>query len=302
MNKFNERQNEEASIDKLAAQNQLYGDAKKRLGIYLTLSIPIMILLNVAVKPILLNDTFNLGLTFDLTDSIALYALLLAGYELIFLKRKMSTLKQKAAKIQEDFDCTVYCLEWNELLSGDKECELEIKKSSDKYSTKRKNREDFINWYTPEIEKLSDNKAILVCQKENLGWDIEQRTKFNYFISIISIVVLVSSLIVGFYFEFTLKSLILSAIIPSWPAISFAISNYYENNEAIEDKKTLKLATEKVEQLRTPSVKYIRNIQNLIFLNRKNNCLIFDWFYKYHFDSNQSGISYASRQLIQRLF
>lgn len=302
MNGFNQRQNEQASIDKLAAQNQLYADAKKRLGIYLVLSIPVMILLNVVVKPIFLKDLLELGFTFDLTDSIALYALLLSGYEIVFLKRKISELKQKAAKIQEDFDCTVYDLEWNDLLCGDKECQLEIKKSSDKYSSKGKSRTRFSDWYTPDVERVEPNKAMLLCQKENLGWDIEQRKKFNHFISIISIFVLIVSLLVGFYFEFTFKSLILSGIIPSWPAISFALSNYFENYETIKDKQSLKSATDKVDGMRNPSIKYVRNIQNQIFLNRKNNSLIFDWFYAYLSEKNQEGISYATKQLVRKMF
>ncbi|MDP2561183.1 S-4TM family putative pore-forming effector [Psychrobium sp. 1_MG-2023] len=302
MNNFNTNQNSDVAIDKLAAQNQLYGDAKNRLGLYLVLSIPVMILLNIIVKPLLINDTFRLGWNFDLTDSIAFYALLLTMFELVYLKPQISKLKQKAAKIQEDFDCTVYELEWNDILCDSKPCESEIKNSSDKYTKKGKSRAVFANWYTPDVEQIDQVKAILVCQKENLGWDVSQRTKFICFISSISIVVFLLSLIVAFFLDFTLQSFILSAIIPSLPAISFSITNYFENKEAIASKEKLKEATEKVENIRNPTIKYARNIQNLIYLNRVNNSLIFDWFYNYLRDSNQSGISYASKQLIQRLF
>lgn len=302
MNNINVRQNEQTSVDKLAAQNQLYGDAKKRLGIYLILTIPVMILLNTVAKPVLLNDWLNLGWKFDLTELVALFALILSSYELMFLKSYLSNKKNKAAKIQEDFDCTVYGLEWNDLLCGDKECEIEIKKSSDKYSNKGKCRNNFIDWYTPDVHQADQTKAIFVCQKENLGWDIEQRSKFNHFIFVIAAIVFLLSLVVGFFFEFTLKSLILSVIIPSWPAISFAISNYNENKEAIEDKKNLKSAAEKVEFINNPTIKHARNIQNLIYLNRKSNCLIFDWFYSFLRDSNQQSISYATKKLVQRLF
>jgi len=84
--------------------------------------------------------------------------------------------------------------------------------------------------------------------------------------------------------------------------ITFSITNFLENKEAIESKQKLKVAAEKVEEMRHPTIKYVRNIQNLIYLNRVNNSLIFDWFYSYLRDSNQSGISYASKQLILRLF
>lgn len=301
MNEINTKQNETASIDKLSAQHQLYSDAKNRLGMYLFLSIPVMILLNTAIKPAMLNDWMNLGWKFDLTELIALFALLLSSYELLFLKRYISDKKQKAAKIQEDFDCTVYDLEWNDLLCGSKECDLEIKKSSNKYLKKGKSRDTFNDWYTPDVTQLDNIKAIFVCQKESLGWDVEQRSKFNKFIFALTSVVFILSLLAGFYFEFTLKFLILSVIIPSWPAISFAVTSYNDNKEAIEDKNNLKIAAEKVEFMRVPTIKHARNIQNLIYLNRKNNCLIFNWFYKYLKDSSQEGVSYASRQLIQRL-
>jgi len=301
MNNFNIRQNRVESIDKLAAQNQLYGDAKKRLGIYLVLSIPIMMVLNIAIKPLLLCDWLGIGSTIDLTDSIALYALLLSAYELIFLKRKISNFKKKAAKIQEDFDCTVYDMEWNDILCGDKVCDVEIKKSSDKYIKKGKCRESFVDWYTPDVESVDHTKAILLCQKENLGWDIEQRKKYVYFISIIAFLVFASSVVVAFYLKCPVNSFILSVIIPSWPAIGFAVNSYFENKEAIENKKFLKSAVDKVEQVKKPTIKYVRNIQNLIYLNRMDNCLIFDWFYKYLWDMNQTGVSYATKQLIQRL-
>lgn len=301
MNEINTKQNLEEAIDKLAAQNQLYGDAKTLLGAYLVLSIPVMIILNLVIKPALLSNWLGLSWTVDLTDSIALFAILLAGYELLFLKKQVQSKKNKAAKIQEDFDCTVYDLEWNDILCSDKECDIEVKKSSDKYSEKGKKRSRFNNWYTPDVAETDSNRAILLCQKENLGWDIEQRSKYIHFISTIAAIVFISSCIAAFYFEITMKSLILSAIIPSWPAISFAITNYSENKTAINDKKLLKVATDKVDKIQNITVKYVRNIQNIIYLNRANNCLVFDWFYDFLREKNQLGISYATKQLIQRM-
>lgn len=301
MTDFNERQNKNFSIDKLAAQKQLYSDAKKGLATYLVLSIPVILFLNLIVKAALLKDWFSFGWTPDLTEWIALYALILAGYESFYLKGFLSNLKEKAAKIQEDFDCYVYQLSWNELLCGEKECDSEIKKSSDKYRKKVRSTENLSNWYTSDIKKLEQTEAILVCQKENLGWDIVQRTKFNKLIFGISIIVLLCSLLSGFYFEFSFKFFILSVIIPSWPAMSFAISYYYENLETIKDKKRLKTATNQVEHIQVPTNEYARQVQDLIYLNRKNNCLIFDWFYNLLRDENQGLITYTTKKIINRL-
>ena len=69
---------------------------------------------------------------------------------------------------------------------------------------------------------------------------------------------------VAIYLDFTVMSFTLNAMIPSLPLIGYAIANYYENSEAIETKKRLKSATEKVGGINTPTIKLVRNIQNLI--------------------------------------
>ncbi|MGD1448191.1 S-4TM family putative pore-forming effector [Vibrio harveyi] len=301
MNSLNTVQNSEIAIDKLAAQMQIYSDAKRLLGIYLLLSIPFMVTLNVIAKPVLLSDIFDIGATFDLTNAIALFALFLTFIELIYLKPTVKNLKEKAAKIQEDFDCLVYGLEWNDILCGDRPCESEIATYSQKYTLKRRSRSVLHEWYTPDIGQLNKASSILLCQKENLGWDISQRNKFVTFINVLSLVALVLSIAVGLYLDLTLRSFILTVLIPCLPIVTFAISNHYDNKEAILDKQRLKSATEQVSTIQNPTIKYARNIQNLIFLNRSSNSLIFDWFYRYLKDSNQQGVTYASRQLVRRL-
>jgi hypothetical protein len=301
MYSLNETQNLSESIDKLAAQNQLYGDAKELLGYYLVMSIFVILILNLLVKPAFISDWFGLGYTFDITNFIAIYALALSVYEICFLKNYVQSKKQKAAKIQEDFDCTVYGLDWNNMLCGERVCASEIEKYSRKYTSKGKSRDRFVNWYTPDINQISGNKQIRLCQKENLGWDVSQRKSYMKFLVIIALLTLMLSLVSGLVIEVSLKTLILSAIIPTWPIFSFAIQNIIDNNSAITDKTKLKYATEIVEQKKTPSTKYTRQIQDLIYLNRMNNNLIFDWYYNFYRESNQSGVSYASRKAVSRI-
>jgi hypothetical protein len=109
------------------------------------------------------------------------------------------------------------------------------------------------------------------------------------------------SLISGLVIEVSINNLILSAIIPAWPIFSFTLQNILDNKSAISDKITLKSSTEVVEKSKQPSAKYIRQIQDLIYLNRVNNSLIFNWYYNFYKESNQQGISYATRNLVSRL-
>jgi hypothetical protein len=301
MSSLNEIQNLPDSIDKLAAQNQLYSDAKKQLGLFLIMSVVVILVLNLLMKPMMIEDWLGLGKMYDITNCIAIYALALSIYEILFLKGYVQSRKEKAAKIQEDFDCTVYNLNWNSLLCGERICASEIDKYSRKYESKGKSRDRFIDWYTPEINQVSGNKQILLCQKENLGWDVAQRKSYMKFMVIVMLLTLTLSLVSALLTEVSVNILILSVIIPTWPIFSFTIQNIIDNKAAISDKTNLKSATEVVERSQQPSIKYTRQIQDLIYLNRRNNNLIFDWYYNFYRESNQKGISYASKKLARKL-
>jgi hypothetical protein len=301
MSSLNEIQNLPDSIDKLVAQNQLYSDAKKQLGLFLIMSVVVILVLNLLIKPMMIEDWLGLGKIYDITNSIAIYALALSIYEILFLKGYVQSRKEKAAKIQEDFDCTVYNLNWNSLLCGERICASEIDKYSRTYESKGKSRDRFVDWYTPEINQVSGNKKILLCQKENLGWDVAQRKSYMKFMVAVMLLTLMLSLVSALLTEVSVNILILSVIIPTWPIFSFTIQNIIDNKAAISDKTNLKSATEVVERNQQPSIKYTRQIQDLIYLNRRNNNLIFDWYYNFYRESNQKGISYASKKLARKL-
>ncbi|EGR1345777.1 S-4TM family putative pore-forming effector [Vibrio parahaemolyticus] len=301
MNGINERQNEADSIDRLAAQKQIYSDAKLLQGWYLFLSVPMMVLLNMILKPLLLTDVFKFGVTFDLTNSIAIFALCLTIADWAWLKPTIVKLKEKAAKIQEEFDCFVYGLEWNDILCGDRPNGVDVRLYSDKYLSKKKSVDAFRDWYTSDVTHVSNVQGMLLCQNENLGWDVSQREKFVSAVFWVAVASFITSCCVAVYLDFTVKSFILNALIPSLPLIGYAITNYYENSEAIEIKKRLKSATEKVGEINTPTIKLVRNIQNLIYLNRSTNSLIFDWYYDWYRNSNQRGVSYATVQLVKKI-
>lgn len=304
MSTISKRQNKSLSIDKLTAQNQIYGDAKKKLGIFLFLSVAVMVLLNILVKPFLLSDCYSALSGFDkidITEFVALFALTLSAYEIFYLKNRISVLRKKAAKVQESFDCYVYNLEWNGVICGDKACDIDIKKYSEKFYKKGKDASWMTDWYTPDVDKLDAVKAMLACQKENLGWDVEQRKAFTKLVIFCTMAVFLTSVIVSLLLESTLKSFILSVIIPCWPVMVFGVNTYLDNKDAIEDKESLKSAIEKAAAVNNPTVKTARNIQNLIYLNRRDNPLVFDWFYAYLRDKNQSGVSYATKKLVSKM-
>ncbi|MBF4280529.1 hypothetical protein EAY27_25950, partial [Vibrio anguillarum] len=242
MTNINVRQNERISLERIAAQRQTYSEAKLRIGIYLVFSVFIMILLNFIAKPLLINDEFLNIIGFkkiDITNYIAIYALLLSFLELVYLKKIIPSMKEKGAKIQEIFDCYALDIKWNKVICGSEVNDFDIKTASDAYQKKHSNWEDLVDWYTPSVEVLQESKvkATLLCQQENLSWDLAQRKSFVSLVNLITFSFVFISFSISIYYGLTLESFILSVVIPCWPLVNFCVVNNYENSESIRDKK-----------------------------------------------------------------
>ncbi|WP_237332106.1 S-4TM family putative pore-forming effector, partial [Vibrio anguillarum] len=121
-----------------------------------------------------------------------------------------------------------------------------------------------------------------LCQQENLSWDLAQRKSFVSLVNLITFSFVFISFSISIYYGLTLESFILSVVIPCWPLVNFCVVNNYENSESIRDKKGLATVIDAAIAESNPTRKTVRNVQDLIYLNRKNNALIFDWFYKIH--------------------
>lgn len=298
---LNYRQNSQEAIECLCAQSQLYTDAKMVLGVYLLLSVVVVVFLNLFVVPLTQQSLLSLTPIAGLGDYITLYTFLLAFIELFFIRGYVKQKREQAAKIQEYFDCLTYQMDWNSIVAGDKP-ELEmINKSYKKYLAKHSNVDCFRNWYTAGISSVTDgNKINFLCQRENLSWDVEQRKSFSRLLYGCALFVIFSCLVAGYALELELKQYILFVLIPSWPAISYAYSSRVENNDTIQEKGTLKsLVQAKLETEVTQQE--VRLVQDVLYNSRKNAALIFDWYYSYYKDMNQEGVSKATSQLIKKL-
>ncbi len=298
---FNERQNTQEAIESLCAQSQLYTDAKIALGIYLLLSVVVVLFLNLFLVPFTQHSWFGLTPIDGLSDYITLYTFVLALIELFFVQGFIKSKRESAAKIQEYFDCFTYKLEWNNIVAGDKpDLEL-INKAYKKYLKRNTNPNSFYNWYTPDISEVTDeNKINFLCQRENMSWDSDQRKGFSKLLWGCAIFVLLSCFIAGYVLGLDLKQYLLFLLIPSWPAVSYAYSSYVENKDTVEEKRILKtLIQDKLEDEITEQE--VRLIQDVLYNSRKSAALIFDWYYGYYRDINQEGVSKATVQLVRKL-
>lgn len=291
MTTISERQNLKENLEMLASQRVLYSKAKNFLGwqIFLTIFITIAISFFVLLCP--KYYWFSV-----------LSAILLVIYD-IFITHHIEDIKIKASKIQELFDCSVLSLEWNEIISGDKPSIEDIKILS-------KNIDDkisIINWYPDEVKEVDVNIGRILCQRSNLWWDVSLKKNFIKNIMFFSIFVFLVILYFGLFNDFSLRNFIVNVLFPFLPFITFFLHQYKNSKKAINNLNSLFSTVKSIlegvlsgsysnKELKEKS----RSIQNEIFNYRKNNFLVFDWYYKKQLESKEEIMIDSAKDFIQK--
>lgn len=136
---------------RLAAQARLYSEIKRDQWVRLGATVALGVL---ASGISLVNQGKSIGVLAGVT-------LLFLNGSLMYRERRRSAL---AVAIQEDFDCLVLQLPWNEVLLRRRPTGQEIVSAADRYDGDRTK-----DWY-PSTGMLLRPLDIAVCQQSNVGW------------------------------------------------------------------------------------------------------------------------------------
>ena len=190
-NGINSRQNEYNSILKLAAQRQIYKEAKKINTIIAIFSLVIPLVL--AIVSIFIQNK-----NWSIISKIMLLASWLCA---LVLNSEGEKNKKTAALIQQQFDLYVFSLNWDDkLFKNNTNVDSIISEKSEKLFSKFPEQKDKLaNWYTKGIYNLPLKKAILLCQEENITWDGKIRNCYMTLSITITFVLLISILCIGIY-------------------------------------------------------------------------------------------------------
>jgi hypothetical protein len=158
VNTISQKENERTQLDRLAAQRQLYSQAKRVFGWQLILSIPCVIIWSFAMSawPVL-------------RPYAALWGIIIALLGLSVLDRYQTSLREKGAKIQELFDCDVLDLAWSELKTGQRPDAELVAEQSSLYRRRDPDYKALRDWYAPVVGVLPIHLARLVCQRASCG-------------------------------------------------------------------------------------------------------------------------------------
>lgn len=295
MKKISEAQNEEKQILRLAAQREMYSQAKRIQLYHLITSVP----LTVAV---FLTAVFFPGFQ----KYAAYWGVIITLLDLGIIRRLETSLQQRAAKIQELFDCEVLQIPWNELKCRAYPDPEDVAEYSERHFKTPGNREKLQDWYSPTVDRLPLHLGRIVCQRSNVTW--ESRLRRRYATGIAALLILLGVIILAVWMvkEMRPEQVILNLLIPLLPAFVWGISHFNGNMAAAKNMDVLKELMDKLwrdafagkstpEDLVPPA----RELQNQIFEHRQQAPLVPDRVYNKFRPKDQDLMYKGTAQLVE---
>lgn len=269
------RQNENNSIAMLAAQRQLYRDAKK----FNTISVALSVWIPFALAVILLFIPGNTEWKY------VSYILSIVSMTFSFVIDKyIEEKKQLAAFIQQKFDAYVYEMPWDKRIFGkDKNIDHEVVTHSKKILNNPQEKEKLKDWYTPGVDGKNTIDGILACQRENFWWDVGLRKRFRFASVTLIIILFVVILAMGLWKNERITEL-LCRVAFIVPMLKWLLDTVKKLNK---DISTLQELDGDINNNEIKTMENLQDIQKVIFQHRKGCYAIPECIYNIFKDNDE---------------
>jgi accessory gene regulator protein AgrB len=293
-NNIPNEQNTQRNLDLLAAQSQLYDDAKKIQLVSVVIGVPMVIAWSVAV-----------AVLSQLAVYAGLWGIVATVLELLVFSRLQKSTQEKAANTQQIFDCEVLQFNWEDLNCGIRVEPESIIDASNRFISKTKDYSSLKDWYPISIEKLPLYQARIICQRTNTWWDSKLRRRYSKWIIIILITLTIVVFLIGLVGGLTLEKFLLAVLAPLLPAFVLGLRQYTEHNEAADRLDRLRENSEILLQ-RTISKKLSQKdvelesyrLQTQIYDNRRRSPLVFHRLYSLSKKSHEEQMNKGAEAII----
>lgn len=276
------RQNEEKSIVMLAAQRQLYNDAKLFYAISAVLSVWLPLVMAIIL------------LFIPEASSLRSASYILAIVSMVFsfiLDKHIDNKKELAAFIQQKFDVYVYDMPWNKRIFGkDKNVNGDIIAYSKHIIGKNNEKKHLYNWYTPSVDNKDLLTGILLCQRENFRWDVGLRKRYRLASVILIFLLCLIVFVMGLWRNESVAMLLCRFAFIA-PMLEWLCGTVRTLNKDIERLKEL---DEIINSDEAKSMDELQDIQRMIFEHRKECYVIPNFFYIMFKDNDED----AARRVI----
>lgn len=297
MNQIANVENSPESLEQLAAQREIYSFAKNFYSLQTVGSIIIPIIFSGVALFIP-----------DVSAYSALYGVCFSILDITLIETMINKAKSQAAKIQELFDCNVLDIPASAFKNADDILLEEIPAGYEKHKKKNNSIDKLRGWYSNDLKEISSlpiSTARLICQRKNLWWDSELRTRYSNTLKIFSLILFLILIVAGFagHIKFEQFVLIFSGLLPLF---RFSIKQYLDNKDSSEKlTKVISYFNKIWERVlksdidETELEAAARQIQNEIYDNRVKSSLIPDYFYNSYKDKQESLANTVAEKLVK---
>jgi hypothetical protein len=153
--------------------------------------------------------------------------------------------KERAAKIQELFDCDVLQIPWAELKVGHRPDTETVVEAAEKYRRPDPDYTALRNWYPAIVGQVPLSLARLVCQRSNCCWEATLRRRYATVVAIVIGALSFLVFVLGLMRGISLEKFILAVLAPLMSTFLWGIRKYREQREAANSADRLKEYVEK---------------------------------------------------------
>ena len=296
-------QNDRSSIDRLAAQRQIYSGAKRMRLAQLLLSYGLVAAGSaVATLVTFLTQSSGTGPTW-IVGACGIAALL-GG---LALRCAVTNRVNTAATIQEMFDCDVLGLPWNRHLAGEQvDAEVIARKAAD-FRRRGGDVSALQNWYSGCFDDVPLPIARVICQRQNVTWDRRLREAYIGGVTLGGVIVLGLLVVLGLVRGISLNGFLVGMVLPAAPVLMFMLQEVIDNRRQIRaQEREQGVIGEAWSQVTTGGSAQrsldddARRIQDCILLRRKSAPLIFDALYWSRRDAQEYESVYSAEEMLRQ--
>ena len=278
-------QNEPEQLMLLGAQRAAYRNAKALRAFRLAGS----------VLPAALAPVFLLAIP-DSAEALAGLVSLFAVAAVLLLRTWERRLTKTGALLQEQFDCQVLPLPWNETLLGPPiPTEHAHRLGSHIDSAKEK----LGDWY-PVFETDDPVLRCLAMQRTNMVWTHDLRREYSWVLAAAGLILLGLYWGMGLALDVGFRTYVVAFLVPTIPALVHAVDMFTRHRDAANDGESTRMLAEGLfsgfrDSSDAVTLTDCRLLQDRIAISRRNAPSVPDWWYWFRRSAFEQSMRYGAR-------
>ena len=239
----------------------------------------------------------------DTQPWVALAAVLVSLLDGCCLDSYQNRFRKAAANMQEEFDCDVLSLPWNDILTVRRTTAEEVYDLAKKY--RPVSEAPLEDWYPSVVDVLPVYQARVICQRANCWWDAKQRHRYGAIVQIALVLVSIVVFVLGFLAEMDVQKFVLAVAAPLSPALLWGMREVRRQKESAASLDRVRGCGESLwnavvegRLVETEATYRSRQLQDAILLLRRSSPFVFDWIYRRLRRDYEDQMAYSADEMV----